>query len=109
MLAPSERRLDARAPPEKRRRQNRSEGRKRRNAGLHRRRKKNRDYQRDWRARRKKDLHRVALYISGRAYEGLIRQLILMGQLTDNEANDHRRFEAALAALNEAQGRKWAR
>jgi len=78
------------APPEKRRRKNRA-------------------YQRASRARRKAGLHRCQLYISGRAYEGLIGQLILMGQLTDSEALDHRRFEAALTAMIEYQGAvKWA-
>jgi len=67
-----------------------------------------RRYQRDCRKRKKDGLHRCTLWISGVAYEGLIRQLRSTQQLTDKEADDHRRFEAALARLIEAQGKRWA-
>jgi len=66
-----------------------------------------RRYQRDCRKRKKDGLHRCTLWISGAAYEGLIRQLRSTQQLTDKEADDHRRFEAALTRLVELQGKRW--
>jgi len=61
------------------------------------------------RARRKNGLHRCTLWITSAAYEGLLRQFEVTGQLSDKQATDHRRFEAALAALIERQGGEWAR
>jgi hypothetical protein len=73
------------------------------------RRSKNRVNQRAHRERRKNGLRRVQLYLSDRAIEGLLDQMVADKRLADGEANDHSKFERALAALNEAQGRRWAR
>jgi len=59
--------------------------------------------------RENQDLHRVELWLSGRAIAGVTRQLIYEGRLTDEQALDHRNFEIALAALVEKQGAHWAR
>jgi hypothetical protein len=64
--------------------------------------------QRDYRMRQESGLHRVELWLSGEAYEGLLRQLVSNGQLTDEQALDRRRFEQALTAMIEQQGHKWA-
>jgi hypothetical protein len=61
------------------------------------------------RARRKGGLRRYQLWISDRAAEGLINQFIVTGQLSDRDAMNHRKLEAALAALIEKQGEHWAR
>ena len=84
------------APPARRKRkplaQRRADGRRR---------------QRDYRMRQENGLHRVELWLTDEAYMGLLRQLISTRQLTDEQALDRRRFEAALTAMIEHQGRKW--
>jgi len=57
--------------------------------------------------RQENGLHRVELWLTDEAYMGLLRQLISTRQLTDEQALDRRRFEAALTAMIEHQGRKW--
>jgi hypothetical protein len=57
--------------------------------------------------REKLGLHRCQLWLTDRALEGLITQLVATGKLTDKAANDHRNIETAIAALLEAQGRRW--
>jgi hypothetical protein len=84
------------APPDRRRKK------------LERRRAANRRRKAEQRARGKAGLHRCTLWISGQAYEGLLRQLIHNGQLTDSQANDHHQFELALSARVERQGKEWA-
>lgn len=59
--------------------------------------------------REKRGLHRCVLWVSGRAIEGLIRQFMFEGRLTDKAALDHHNFETALAALIEKQGAHWSR
>jgi hypothetical protein len=79
------------APPEKRRRKNRA-------------------HKRASRAREKAGLHRVQLWLSTLALEGLINQLVVIDRrLTDKQATDQRLVESALAELLETQGMKWAR
>ena len=61
-------------------------------------------------AREKQDLHRVELWLPAIVIEGLSRQLIMDGLLTDERALDPRQFEAALTCLLTAQGKLfWAR
>jgi hypothetical protein len=86
MLAPPARRK--RKPPEARRADNRRR-------------------QRECRMRQENGLHRCTMWISGAAYEGLIRQLVRTGKLNSDDT-DHRRFEAALTLLIEQQGRSWS-
>jgi hypothetical protein len=59
------------------------------------------------RARERQDLHRVELWLSGRALGGLIAMLIRTGKLTDQAAADRIKLDAALAALLEQQGLTW--
>jgi len=59
--------------------------------------------------REKLGLHRCTLWISSSAYEGLLRMFTVTQQLSDAQSTDHHRFEAALAALIETQGREWTR
>jgi hypothetical protein len=59
--------------------------------------------------REKAGLLRCTLWVSNRALEGIIRQFVLTGQLTDMEAQDHSSIERALTALIETQGAHWVR
>jgi hypothetical protein len=54
-------------------------------------------------------LRRCTLWISDVALAGIITQLVMTGQLSDEQAMDHHKLEAALAALVERQGKEWAR
>jgi hypothetical protein len=67
----------------------------------------NRRRQREYRMLQENGLHRCVLLLSGAAIEGLCRQLVSSGQLSDEQALDRRQFEAALTALVERQGREW--
>jgi len=58
--------------------------------------------------REKLGLYRCELWLTTRAVEGLIQQLISTRQLTDEQALSHRNVEKALTALIEAQGERWA-
>jgi hypothetical protein len=60
-------------------------------------------------AREKQDLHRIELWLSGSAIAGLITQLVLTKQLTDQQSLDRRKVDTAISCLLEQQGRKWAR
>jgi hypothetical protein len=75
------------APPERRARDRlrKAKQRKRRNAGL----------------------CRCQLWLTERALEGLTRQLTITGRLTNKQAADHAKLEAAIAALLEQQGLSW--
>jgi hypothetical protein len=59
--------------------------------------------------REKLGLRRCTLWISDAALAGIITQLVMTGQLSDEQAMDHHKLEAALAALIEKQGAHWAR
>lgn len=54
-------------------------------------------------------LHRCELWLPAIVIEGLSRQLIMDGLLTDEQAFNHHCFEAALAALLTAQGTIFSR
>jgi len=56
------------------------------------------------RQRRKNGLHRCQLWLSGRAIEGLMNQLLATGRLSEQDALDFRRFEIEFARLAEEQG-----
>jgi hypothetical protein len=60
-------------------------------------------------AREKQDLHRLELWVTSSALEGLITQLVLTKQLSDRQSLDRHNVDAAIACLLEAQGRRWAR
>jgi hypothetical protein len=53
------------------------------------------------------NLHRVKMWLPGDAVAGLIRQMIVDGRLTDEQALDHRNVEAALTRLLTEQGARW--
>ena len=59
--------------------------------------------------RQKAGLRRCQLWLSDRAVEGLVAQLIATGRLTDEQAHDHRKLEDGIAQLLEAQGLSWTR
>jgi hypothetical protein len=46
-------------------------------------------------------------WLSDRAVEGLIMKFILESKLTERDALDHRKIEAAIAALVEEEGLRW--
>jgi hypothetical protein len=71
------------------------------------RRARNRRLKRKQREREKLGLHRVELWLSRRALEGLVSQLVHDGQLTDAQALDHKKLECAIAQGLEQQGRTW--
>jgi hypothetical protein len=60
------------------------------------------------RARAKNGMHRVELWITGRAYEGMIAQFVATGKLSDEAAFYHRNFEHAFERLIEVQGGHWS-
>jgi hypothetical protein len=86
------------APPQKRRRKKKIEEARRAYA---------RERKRLQHQREKLGLCRVKLWLPGDAVAGLIRQMIVDGKITDEQALDHRKFEAALAQLLAEQGRRW--
>ena len=57
--------------------------------------------------RERAGLRRYQLWLSDRAVEGLIKQLIITGELSDEQAYDHRKLEAALTTAFERQGLVW--
>ena len=57
--------------------------------------------------RERAGLRRYQLWLSDRAVEGLITQLIITGELTDEQAYDHHKLEAALTTAFERQGLVW--
>jgi hypothetical protein len=59
--------------------------------------------------RERAGLRRVQIWLSNRALEGLVTQLVRTEKLTDQSAADHRKLETALAALLEQQGLSWVR
>jgi hypothetical protein len=61
------------------------------------------------RQRRREGVHVYRLELADRATEGLIEMMVASGQLSEAEAHDHRRVEAELARLLEAQGERWTR
>ena len=69
----------------------------------------NRRLKRRQREREKRDLHRVELWLSGRALGGLIAMLTRTNKLTDQAAADRIKLDAAIAELLEAQGMSWVR
>jgi hypothetical protein len=46
-------------------------------------------------------------WLDDRAIEGLILKFVLESKLTERDALDHRKIEAAIAALLEEEGHRW--
>jgi hypothetical protein len=63
--------------------------------------------QRKVRAQHRNGKRHHGFWLSDRAVEGLIMKFILEGKLTERDALDHRKIEAAIAALVEEEGQRW--
>jgi hypothetical protein len=59
-------------------------------------------------ARENRDLHRVELWLSGKALSGLIAMLVRTNKLSDQAAADRAKLDAAIARELEQQGARWA-
>jgi hypothetical protein len=57
--------------------------------------------------RERQKLHRCTLWLPAIVIEGLAKQFIIGGRLSDREVDDHCRFEIALTHQLIAQGKRW--
>jgi hypothetical protein len=63
--------------------------------------------QRKVRAQHRSGRRHHRFWLSDRAVEGLILKFVVEGKLTERDALDHRKVEAAIAALLEEEGQRW--